>query len=264
MKMILILVAYHPPADEVERLQACLATLDSEVGYAVVVNDHQPGEPVDRLQEGAQLFLTSSHNHGYGRAFNRALAALLALPERRPQWIGALNTDLTWLPGTFERLLAWLQDQSNVVLAVPQITDEHGEPACLCKRDPTLLALASRRFWPERLKPTWVRRYDRWYTMQDQDQDLVLDVPYLSGCCMLMSTESFSKIKGFDERFFMYLEDADLTRPSSAASDVYKRQVPFASVQHRWARGSHRSFRLTWVTLQSAWLYFGIWGLRFW
>ena len=48
-QLLLLLVAYHPSSLEVRKLQACLAELPAEVGYAVVVNDHQPGEPVDQL-----------------------------------------------------------------------------------------------------------------------------------------------------------------------------------------------------------------------
>lgn len=260
MKLLLVLVAYHPAAAEVERLQRCLAVLGPEIGYGVVVNEHRPGEPVERLAAGAQLFLTSAHNHGYGRAFNRVLAALAEQPGPAPQWIGALNTDLSWEPGTFERLLASLEAEPQVVLAVPQITDPEGQPQRLCKRDPTLLALASRRFWPERLKPAWLRRYDAWYAMADQDAGRVFDVPYLSGCCMLARRQALLHVGGFDERFFLYLEDADLTRRLRALGRCV--HLPVATVQHAWGRGSHRSLRLTLVTIQSAEFYFRKWGIR--
>ena len=258
MNLLLVLVAYHPAAAEVERLQRCLAALGPQIGYAVVVNEYRPGEPVEPLAAGAQLFLTSACNNGYGRAFNRVLAALAE--QLAPEWIGALNTDLSWEPGTFERLLAWLEAQPQVVLAVPQITDPEGQPQRLCKRDPTLLALASRRFWPERLKPAWLRRYDAWYAMTDQDPSRVFEVPYLSGCCMLARRQALLQVGGFDERFFLYLEDADLTRRLRALGRCI--HLPVATVQHAWGRGSHRSFRLMLVTLHSAWLYFRRWGLR--
>jgi len=61
---ILILVAFHPAAHEVVRLQACLDQLADGIGYAVVVNDHHPGEAVDALLDRAELFLTNRHNPG--------------------------------------------------------------------------------------------------------------------------------------------------------------------------------------------------------
>ena len=55
-QLLLLLVAYHPSPLEVEQLQACLATLPPEVGYAVVVNDHKPGDPSSSLRPEPTCF----------------------------------------------------------------------------------------------------------------------------------------------------------------------------------------------------------------
>ena len=256
--LLLLLVAYHPPMPEVEHVQACLAALPQEVGYAVVVNDHQPGEPVEQLAAGADCFLTNSDNPGYGRAVNRLVVELGQLPP----FIGVLNTDLSWQSGTFERLLAWLRKHPDVNLAVPQILDEAGTPQKLCKHNPTVLGLFSRRFLPAWLKPGWLKRYDRWYVMADQNYQEVFEAPYLSGCCMLIRSDAFRRVGGFDERYFLYLEDADLTR--SLARDGRCVHLPVAGVVHGWGRGNYRNLRLLAVNLNSAWHYFRKWGWALW
>ena len=257
-QLLLLLVAYHPSTLEVEQLQACLAELPPEVGYAVVVNDHQPGEPVEQLAAGADLFLANRDNPGYGRAVNRLVVRLGQLPP----YIGVLNTDLSWQPGTFEQLLVWLQQHPQVNLAVPQILDEAGTPQKLCKNHPTVLGLFSRRFLPDWLKPTWLKRYDRWYVMADQNYAEVFEAPYLSGCCMLMRSDAFRRAGGFDERYFLYLEDADLTR--SLARDGRCVHLPVAGVVHGWGRGNYRNLGLMAVNLASAWHYFRKWGWALW
>ena len=254
----LLLVSYRSSPQEVEQLQACLAALRPEVGYAVVVNAHQPGEPVEQLAAGADGFLTNADNPGYGRAVNRLAAQLGELPP----YIGVLNTDLSWQPGTFERLLAWLQQHPEVNLAVPQILDPAGTPQKLCKHNPTVLGLFSRRFLPAWLKPAWLKRYDRWYVMADQNYQEVFEAPYLSGCCMLIRSEAFRLAGGFDERYFLYLEDADLTR--SLARDGRCVHLPVASVVHNWGRGNYRNLWLMAVNLASAWHYFRKWGWALW
>jgi len=103
-------VAYHPSALEVDQLQACLFELPPHVGYAVVVNDHLPGEPVERLADRSVCFLVNPDNPGYGRAVNRLVVRLGQLPA----YLGVLNTDLSWQPGTFEQLLSWLQQHPDV------------------------------------------------------------------------------------------------------------------------------------------------------
>ena len=257
-QLLLMLVAYHPSVREVQQLQASLADLPVGVGYAVVVNDHLPGEPVERLAANADGFLTNGDNLGYGRAVNRLVAQLSPLPP----YIGVLNTDLTWTTGTFERLLAWLQQHPDVNLAVPQIMDEAGTPQKLCKHNPTVLGLFSRRFLPSCLKPAWLKRYDRWYVMANQNYQEVFDAPYLSGCCMLIRSEAFRRVGGFDERYFLYLEDADLTR--SLAREGRCVHLPVAGVVHGWGRGNYRNLGLMAVNLISAWHYFWKWGWALW
>ena len=257
-QLLLLFVAYHPSQREVEQLQACLAELPPQVGYAVVVNDHHPGEPVEQLAAGADGFLANPDNPGYGRAVNRLVAHLGQLPP----YIGVLNTDLTWPGGTFEQLLGWLQQHPQVSLAVPQILDEAGSPQKLCKHNPTVLGLFSRRFLPDWLKPAWLKRYDRCYVMADQDYQEVFEAPYLSGCCMLIRSDAFRRAGGFDERYFLYLEDADLTR--TLARDGRCVHLPVAGVVHGWGRGNYRNLGLVLVNLASAWHYFRKWGWALW
>ena len=257
-QLLLLFVAYHPSLSEVEQLQACLAELPPEVGYAVVVNDHDPGEPVEQLQAGADCLLTNRDNPGYGRAVNRLVQRLGQLPS----YIGVLNTDLSWQAGTFEQLLGWLTQHPDVNLAVPQILDEAGTPQQLCKQHPTMLGLFSRRFLPGWLKPNWLKRYDRWYVMADQNYQEVFEAPYLSGCCMLIRSEAFRRAGGFDERYFLYLEDADLTR--TLARDGQCVHLPVAAVVHGWGRGNYRNLGLMAVNLMSAWHYFRKWGWALW
>ena len=62
----------------------------------------------------------------------------------------------------------------------------------------------------------------------------------------------------FDERFFMYLEDVDLThRIGAVAQTIY---YPHVCVIHAYARGSYTSLRLTGHHARSAVRYFNKWG----
>lgn len=233
-KLLLLFVAYHPSEREIANLNACLSSLSPEIGYAVVANDHKPGEPVDQLSFKADYFLSNADNLGYGRAVNRLVTHL----GRLPPYVGVLNTDLSWPIGTFECLLDWLEQHPEVNLAVPQILDTTGNSQKLCKQTPTVLALFSRRFLPESIKPSWLKRYDSWYVMADHDYMEAFDAPYLSGCCMLIRSDAFCRIGGFDERFFLYLEDADITRSLARSGRCI--HLPVASIMHGWGRGNYR------------------------
>lgn len=256
--LVLLFVSYHTPIREVDKLEACLALLPENIGFAVVVNDHRFGEPIERLSKKADCFLLNSDNPGYGVAANRLVSELKDLPN----YIGILNTDLSWKPGTFNTLFRWLSLNKGVVLAVPQIVNPSGEIQFLCKQNPTVLGLFSRRFIPERVKPEFLRRYDKWYVMAHRNYQEPFEVDYLSGCCMLIRTDAFVKIGGFDSGFFLYLEDADITR--SLAKEGRCIHLPIASVIHNWGKGNYARIGLIIVNLASAWHYFWKWGWSLW
>jgi GT2 family glycosyltransferase len=260
-RALLLLVAHRPPQEHVQKLQACLRALGPEIGYALIVNGHRPGEPVEALVPEADASLLQRANPGYGRACNQ-LVGLLQREGPLPPWLAVLNTDLSWRPGAYEQLLAWLEQHPDVAAATPWLCFPDGQQQFLCKRNPTLLALVSRRFVPRWLKPPWLRRYDQWFTCREQDYGQVFEAPYLSGCCLWVRTAAFLAVGGFDSRFFLYFEDADLTRRLGRHGRTVN--LPVATVLHHWGRGSYTSLWLTWVNFWSACLYFHKWGWRLW
>ena len=255
-KLVLIFVAYHPSLRECKKLTSCLSNLDESIGYALVINDSLPSEPIDNLVANADFVIKNTKNLGYGAAVNQVVRNYHELPE----FIGIMNTDLYWSSNTFESIIEWMNDNGDVVLLVPQILSEQGKVQKLCKRNPTILALLSRRFIPNNIKPAWLKKYDSWYAMNDINYFEVNEVEYLSGCCMVIRKEAFIKAGGFDENFFLYLEDADLTRLLSRFGRCV--HFPLVSVVHNWGRGNYKSFRLLLVNLHSAFVYFRKWGLK--
>jgi len=256
----LLIIVYRPGAAELQALGACLAILPPTIRYSLALNAVQPQPPegLELLLAGALLVQRNSENLGYGRAANQLFKAL---PKPAP-WVAVLNTDLYWQPGSFETLLGWLASQHDVVAAVPQILSPLGQVERLTKRDPSFIALCSRRFLPRRIKPAWLRRLDARFTMDDQNLQTIFEVPYLSGCCLFVRSNAYASIGGFDPAYFLYLEDADLTRRLRPLGRCL--HLPVASVTHGWGRGSHRSVWLTLVNLWSAVIYFRRWGFRFW
>ena len=160
----------------------------------------------------------------------------------------------------WSELRSWLELRATTGLL--HTTKPQGQKQKLCKQNPTLLALISRRFVPYSIKPQWLRQYDRWYQMDDFDYNGIFEVPYLSGCCMLFNSSSFVKVGGFDEKYFLYLEDADLTRQLTYEGRCI--HLPIASVVHAWGRGNYKNIFLTLVNLASAWHYFCKWGWVIW
>ena len=259
-KLDLLIIAYRPSSLEIEALVACIQSLSPSIRYSVALNAPilETQKLLAPLFKNALIVQQNFDNIGYGRAANNLF---LAINQPAP-WVAVLNTDLYWQPGSFETLLGWLASQHDVVAAVPQILSPSGQVERLTKLDPSFISLCSRRFVPQWLKPAWLRRLDARFTMDDQNLQTIFEVPYLSGCCLLVRSDCYAALGGFDPAYFLYLEDADLTRRLRPLGRCL--HLPVASVTHGWGRGSHRSAWLTLVNLWSAVIYFRRWGFRFW
>lgn len=257
-KAFLAFIAFHPPVDEVMRLKECLDALPDFIQYGVFVNDYRGAEPIDIISTDATIYLTDCSNLGYGKAANKLFNSLVTLPE----YFCVLNTDVRWDEGSITSALDWLDKLPGISAAVPIILSDDGEMQLLCKRNPTVLALFSRRFVHDSIKPRWLRRYDSWYVMRDMDYSKVFCSEYLSGCCMFIRYQAYKNVGGFDEGFFLYLEDADITR--RLASQGMTCHMPVAHIYHSWGKGSYVNLRLLAISIMSSIRYFCKWGLRFW
>jgi len=100
-----------------------------------------------------------------------------------------------------------------------------------------------------------------WYEMREKDYQTKFVAPSLSGCFMFLRTEALQKIGLFDERYFMYLEDIDLSRRIfQQYKNVY---FPTQIIYHDHAKGSYKSLKLLFIHIQSALRYFNKWGWFF-
>lgn len=166
-----------------------------------------------------------------------------------------LNPDITFEPHVLSELAQFLDANAGVGAVMPRINYPDGSLQRLCKLLPTPLDLIFRRFIPfERFKAKINERYE----MHGLAQDRPSCVPTLSGCFLLVRSDLLTQVGGFDERFFMYMEDVDLVRRiGNVASTIY---LPAVRVLHAYAKGSYRDKTLLGYHLRSAVLYFSKWG----
>ena len=85
-----------------------------------------------------------------------------------------------------------------------------------------------------------------------------MNVPALSGCFLLCRTGALQEAGLFDERFFLYCEDIDLTRRMHRVGNTLF--YPGITISHDFRRSSYRNLRLMWTHIRSACLYFDKYG----
>lgn len=224
MKLSICIVAYH---SELATLRHTIDSAVTAVEHArqqwpellasLYLVDNDPAASTSRAiaEELRQLRQRGIHrveclvpgsNLGYGGGHN------LCRDQLDSDYHLVLNPDVILAPDALVQGLALLQREPGIVAVSPHGSDEHGAPLYLCKQYPTVFDLWLRGFVPSFLQQPFAKRLAR-YQMQDvyDGRQVVRGIPIISGCCMLLRTAAFRALRGFDERFFLYFEDFDLS-----------------------------------------------------
>ncbi|NQX87932.1 MAG: glycosyltransferase family 2 protein [Halioglobus sp.] len=146
-----------------------------------------------------------SSNTGFGCGHNTAIDALTSDLHL------VLNPDVELEREALHRAIGFMTENEDVVLLSPKVFGRTGEQAFLCKRYPSVLVLLLRGFAPWSVQRLFRGQLDR-YEMRDVcSGECRVNVPIASGCFMLIRTQVLRTIDGFDENFFLYFEDFDLS-----------------------------------------------------
>ena len=156
-----------------------------------------------------------------------------------------------------QKMVDYMENHPEVGLLSPKVFYPNGEVQYLCKMLPSPIDLIGRRFLPQ----SWTQKRNERFELRQTGYDKEMNIPYLSGCFMLLRTEALKKVGLFDERFFMYPEDIDLTR---RIHKEYKTIFyPEAKVIHNHKKASYKSRRYLWIHIVNMCRYFNKWGWLF-
>ena len=122
-----------------------------------------------------------------------------------------LNPDAELAEDALRAGLSSLQEDPGIVLLSPRVQGADGAQEFLCKRYPSVLVLSLRAFAPHFIRHLFRRRLHR-YEMRDLCSGAEeAEIPLASGCFMLVRSAALQSVGGFDERYFLYFEDFDLS-----------------------------------------------------
>ncbi len=164
-----------------------------------------------------------------------------------------VNPDIVISQDVVSRMAEYMQENVDINLLSPKICFPDGRNQMLGKRNPKFKYLVASRLRDEQNPSSLLREY----TMIDSDWSKPFDIENATGCFMFFRTSAFKEIGGFDERYFMYFEDCDITREIRKTSRAVF--YPDAIVYHVWGRDSKRNFKLMIIHIKSMFSYFWKW-----
>ena len=247
------IVTFHTAFADLHRLVSCVLQSDIEILYII---DHSSNDSLRELKAMSErIVYIYSDNLGYGSGHNIAIRKSI---EKNADYHVVLNPDIYWNGDVIKGLIQFMESRVDCGLVMPQVLYPSGNIQYLCKLLPTPMDLFGRRFIP--IKKYQEKSADR-YELHFTGYDKVMEVPSLSGCFMFMRVDVLKRVNGFDERFFMYMEDLDLCRRIGEISKTMF--YPMVAVYHEYEKGSYKNRKLLKYHLCSVIKYFNKWGWIF-
>lgn len=240
---------------EIEELRHCLDSLSSSLVRKIYIVDNSRMQSIsDFCKTYDKVEYIPSNNVGYGAGHNIAIRKALKLGEK---YHLVLNSDVYFGEDVLPKLVEYMDKNEDVAQVQPNVVYPDGTLQYGCRLLPSPFNLISRRF----LFHEWNERINRRFLLYDFDRKSPMNLPYHQGSFMLFRTKCLEEVGLFDERFFMYPEDIDITRR------MHKRYRtmfwPEVSIVHAHRAASYQSMRMLAIHSYNMIKYFNKWGWFF-
>lgn len=220
-----------------KELRECLQSIHNRLGEAKIetivfenASEDESGEMVESEFPWVKL-LRSNINLGFGKGHN------LAMEAASGRYLMPLNSDTIVHENAFSAIVSFMDAHLEIGILGPKLLNPDGSLQFSCRQFPTPIAALFRNTPLGKLFPK--NRYSREYLMQDWQHDEPREVDWVSGAALCIRRECYQKIGGFDEQFFMYLEDVDWCKRTADAGYkvVY---FPNATITHAIGKSTDR------------------------
>ena len=232
-RLAVVVVSFEARETLVAGLAALRAPASFPLELVVVDNASTDGSAESvRAREPGALLIANGDNLGFARACNQGWRA-----SRAPHVL-FLNPDAEVTPGAVETLVSLLESRPAVGAAGPRTRGSDGTIQVSTGPDLTPLAELRQR----RLVLGVARREAHALAEAEALHAREHEPAWVSGSCLVVRRAALEAVGGFDERFFLYEEDADLCRRLREAGwrVVF---TPAAEVKHHLGRSMSKAPR---------------------
>ncbi len=236
-----------------QELSTCISSLKSNGIDKIYIVDNSPDARIGAFVNGDTLveYIRTDKNIGYGAAHNIAIRMAI---RRRADFHLVINSDVRFGENVIGPIVRYMESNPDVGQLIPAMTYPDGRRQYSVRLLPTPMNLIFRRFMPRLLSD----RLDRRYMLKFWDHGEPLNIPYHQGSFMFFRVEALKEVGLFDERFFMYPEDIDLTRRMHRK---YRTMFwPNVTVVHDHRAASYHSLRMLGIHTVNMIRYFNKWG----
>lgn len=243
-------VLYKTNPDDLKKVLGSFMHLENPV--IIYLIDNSPTDVLRSFANNSVVYIHNPSNPGFGASHNVAIQKARLYGS---QYHFIINPDIYFKEDVITPMVDYMNKDSRIGMMMPQILNEDGTVQNLPKLLPSPFSILMRKFNnPNFLYDRFIKKYE----LRNVPNEQIYEAPILSGCFTLLNLEAIKKIGGYDDRFFMYFEDWDLSRRMHQKyKTVY---FPKVSVVHGYESGANKSKRLFKIFIKSAFTYFNKWG----
>ena len=240
-----------------ENLKELQATIDcflnTNLSKKLFLIDNTENKQFQNIFSHKQVeYIAIGKNIGFGAAHNKVLDKIKTLSDFHL----VLNPDVTFSKEVIPNLILQLERKKDTAMIAPKVLFPNGDHQYSCRRYPTMLELCARRIPVFR---TFFKKTIHKGIYKDKNLDNPFFAEYLTGCFQLYKTKDFVSLKGFDERYFLYMEDVDICKKIDKLGKN-KLYFPKEKIKHVLKKGSEKSISLFFRHTFSVFKYFRKWG----
>jgi len=259
-KLSITIVNYNQkyfPRICIEALKKSKTDFEFEI---IICDNNSHDESLEYLKKAAKKgdikLVEPGKNLGYGGGHN------FAAREANGKYILILNTDITVETDTLQKLVDYMDEHPEVGMIGPKLMYHNGEVQKSCRRNFKFFDLFIKRTFLKKIWP-FKSRYEK-YIMEDFNHESTQEVDLITGAFMVMPKELFDQVRGFDERYFLFMEDFDLCRKTHLAKKkvIYYPEAVAIHYHKRLSGGSLFKLifnKISWFHLASAIKYHWKW-----
>lgn len=250
MILTVSIVVHNTPVRQLQKALSCI--LRSDVSRVYII-DNSPSDSLrPEVAIDPRIIYRYVDNRGFGAGHNIAIREVIKdFPDSCHL---VMNADVCWEGDILATLIEYMERNEDVGIVMPKVFYPDGALQYTCRMLPTPLDLFAKRFLP---KSVTERRMER-YLLAEHDHDKPLNCPYLLGSFLLFRNRALLDCGLFDERFFMYPEDIDITRR------IHERwrtmYWPGVSIIHEHAAASRKNKKMLKIHISNMIRYFNKWG----
>ncbi len=227
--------------------------LNTSISKKLFLVDNSPTDQLKIVANHPDIeYIFNEKNVGFGAGHNRIINSI----KNTSTYHLVLNPDVTFDTKVIPNLIKEIERQDVIALIAPKVIFPDGEHQYTCRKYPTFLELVVRRIsLLKNVFSTWIRKGE----YKDRDLTKSFYPDFVQGCFMLFRTADFVQINGFDERYFLYMEDVDICKKIDG---INKKKIyyPNEEVVHVLKKGSSKSIKLFFKHLSSSLKYFKKWN----